>query len=132
MIDVVKPGQIYKLTQYEKLGGEPAVNAAVDIFYRKVLGDYRINRFFDGVDMEQQAAKQKAFLTMVFGGPHSYTGQDMRKGHARLVEMGLDDSHFDAVMEHLGGTMQELDVPADLIAEAAAIAESTRNDVLGK
>ena len=117
---------------YEKIGGEPAVNAAVDIFYRKVLGDYRINRFFDGVDMEQQAAKQKAFLTMVFGGPHSYTGQDMRKGHARLVKMGLDDSHFDAVMEHLGETMQELDVPADLIAEAAAIAESTRNDVLGK
>ena len=117
---------------YEKLGGEPAVDAAVDIFYRKVLGDYRINRFFDGVDMEQQAAKQKAFLTMVFGGPHNYTGQDMRKGHARLVKMGLDDSHFDAVMEHLGETMQELDVPADLIAEAAAIAESTRNDVLGK
>ena len=117
---------------YEKIGGEPAVDAAVDIFYRKVLGDYRINRFFDGVDMEQQAAKQKAFLTMVFGGPHSYTGQDMRKGHARLVKMGLDDSHFDAVMEHLGETMQELDVPADLIAEAAAIAESTRNDVLGK
>jgi hemoglobin len=124
--------QIMSESLYEKIGGEPAVDAAVDIFYRKVLGDYRINRFFDGVDMEQQAAKQKAFLTMVFGGPHSYTGQDMRKGHARLVKMGLDDSHFDAVMEHLGETMQELDVPADLIAEAAAIAESTRNDVLGK
>ena len=53
---------------YEKIGGEPAVNAAVDIFYRKVLSDYRINRFFDGVDMEKQAAKQKAFLTMALVG----------------------------------------------------------------
>lgn len=117
---------------YEKLGGESAVDAAVDIFYRKVLSDYRINRFFDSVDMEKQAAKQKAFLTMAFGGPHTYSGKDMRDGHAHLVKMGLDDSHFDAVMEHLGATMQELAVPDDLIAEAAAIAESTRADVLGK
>ena len=117
---------------YERIGGEAAVNAAVDVFYRKVLSDYRINRFFEGVDMETQAAKQKAFLTMVFGGPANYTGEDMRNGHAHLVKMGLNDSHFDAVMEHLGGTMEELKVPPELIAEAAAIAESTRNDVLGK
>ncbi|CAI8828022.1 MULTISPECIES: group I truncated hemoglobin [Methylococcus] len=117
---------------YEKLGGEAAVNAAVDIFYRKVLADPRINRFFEGVDMEKQAAKQKAFLTMAFGGPHNYTGMDMRRGHAHLVKQGLNDVHFDAVMEHLGATMKELNVPDELIAQAAAIAESTRNDVLGR
>lgn len=115
---------------YEQLGGEAAVNAAVDVFYRKVLSDYRINRFFDKSDMEKQAAKQKAFLTMAFGGPNNYNGKDMRQAHERLVKMGLDDSHFDAVMEHLGATMQELNVPAELIAQAAAIAESTRSDVL--
>lgn len=119
-------------TLFEQLGGAAAVDAAVDIFYRKVLADYRINRFFDNVDMEKQAAKQKAFLTMAFGGPHNYTGEDMRKGHERLVRMGLDNSHFDAVMEHLGATLQELNVPAALIAQVAAIAESTRNDVLGR
>ena len=117
---------------YERIGGEAAVDAAVDIFYRKVLADDRVNQFFENVDMEKQAAKQKAFLTMAFGGPHNYTGEDMRKGHAHLVAKGLNDSHFDAIMENLGATLQELNVPADLIAEAAAIAESTRNDVLGK
>ena len=40
-------------------------------FYRKVLADERISRFFDDVDMERQAAKQKAFLTMVTSGPAS-------------------------------------------------------------
>ena len=120
-------------TLYEKLGGEAAVNAAVDIFYRKVLSDDRINRFFEGVDMDKQASKQKAFLTMAFGGPHNYSGKDMREGHAHLVkDMGLSDEHFDAVVENLGATLQELNVPADLIGEAAAIAESTRNDVLGR
>ena len=117
---------------YAKLGGEAAVNAAVEIFYRKVLNDDRISRFFEGVDMDKQFAKQKSFLTFAFGGPNNYTGLDMRKAHARLVQQGLNDSHFDAVMEHLGATLEELNVPKNLIAQAAAIAESTRNDVLGR
>ncbi len=117
---------------YEKLGGEAAVDAAVNIFYRKVLSDHRISRFFDGAEMNRLAAQQKTFLTFAFGGPNSYTGEDMRRGHAHLVKQGLNDSHFDAVMENLGATLTELNVPAELISEAAAIAESTRDDVLGK
>ncbi len=117
---------------YERIGGEAAVNAAVELFYRKVLNDYRINRFFTNTNMDEQITKQKAFFTMAFGGPNTYTGTDMRNAHAPLVKKGLDGSHFDAVMEHLGATLKELNVPSDLIAEAAAIAESVRNDVLGK
>ncbi|HHS84045.1 MAG TPA: group 1 truncated hemoglobin [Gammaproteobacteria bacterium] len=115
---------------FDRLGGDSAVNAAVDLFYRKVLVDERINHFFQGIDMDRQAAKQKAFLTMAFGGPNSYTGEDMRKGHAHLVERGLDDSHFDAVVENLGSTLTELGISDDLISEVVAICESTRDDVL--
>jgi hemoglobin len=46
--------------------------------------------------------------------------------------MGLDDSHFDAVMEHLTATLQELNVPENLITQVATIAESTRTDILGR
>jgi hemoglobin len=119
-------------TLFEQLGGEAAVDAAVDIFYRKVLEDYRINRFFNNVDMDKQAAKQKAFLTMAFGGPNNYSGKDMRDGHAKLVKLGLDDSHFDAVIENLAATLTELGVSTELIGQVAAIAETTRADVLGK
>jgi hemoglobin len=119
-------------TLYERIGGEAAVNAAVELFYRKVLSDYRINRFFENADMDKQIAKQKAFFTMAFGGPNNYTGQDMRNAHANMVKTGLNEDHFNAVMEQLGATLTELNVPADLIAEAAAIAESTRKDVLGQ
>ncbi len=117
---------------FEKLGGEAAVDAAVDIFYRKVLVDTTINRFFDSVDMEKQAAKQKNFLTMAFGGPNNYTGEDMRKGHAHLVKQGLNDEHFDAVAGHLKSTLEELNVAEDLINEVLTIAGSTREDVLGR
>lgn len=117
---------------YEQLGGEAAVDAAVDIFYRKVLQDDRINHFFDSVDMSKQAAKQKAFMTMAFGGPNEYTGQDMRTGHAHLVEQGLNDTHFDAVVENLEATLRELHVPDTLIAQVNSIVESARDDVLGR
>ena len=112
---------------YERIGGEPAVNAAVDLFYRKVLSDDRISHYFDTVDMDGQRAKQKAFLTFAFGGPNAYSGRDMRAAHAKLK---LSEGDFTAVMENLGSTLKELGVADDLIAEAAGIAMSVKGDVL--
>ncbi len=119
-------------TLYERIGGAAAVKAAVDIFYGKVLADTRIAHFFDGVDLAGQASKQRAFLVMAFGGPNTYAGADMRSAHARLVDRGLDDSHFNAVVENLAATLSELGVGADDISEVAAIAETVRSDVLGR
>jgi hemoglobin len=117
---------------YEQLGGEAAVNAAVDVFYRKVLTDDRVSHFFDDVDMDHQIAKQKAFLTMVFGGPVAYSGKDMRQGHAHLLQRGLNDSHVDAVIELLGESLREVGAPEELIRKVAAVAESARGDVLNR
>jgi hemoglobin len=117
---------------YDRLGGQGAVDAAVDIFYRRVLADAYIKRFFEGVDMARQSAKQKAFLTMVFGGPNSYTGKDMREGHRHLVKMGLDGTHFDHVLAHLRSTLAELGVGEAGITEVINLAETTRNDVLDR
>lgn len=115
---------------FERLGGAPAVEAAVEIFYRKVLADERISGFFKGVDMKRQARSQRAFLTMLMGGPNSYTGANLRSGHRRLT--GLDDSHFDAVVEHLAATLKELGAAEADVAEAGALAESARADVLNR
>ena len=120
-------------TLFEQIGGEAAVDAAVDLFYKKVLADERIKHFFEGVDMEKQHRMQQGFLTFAFGGPNNYSGKGMAAAHRKLVaEKGLDDSHFDAVMEDLGATLKELGVPDNLIGEAAAIAESVRGPVLGR
>lgn len=118
---------------FDRIGGEAAVSAAVDLFYRKVLADPRIAHFFDGVDTARLQRMQQGFLTIAFGGPNRYTGRGMAAAHRRLVEeMGLNDTHYDAVMEHLGETLAELGVPEALIGEAAEIAESVRDDVLGR
>ncbi|KFE62327.1 group I truncated hemoglobin [Hyalangium minutum] len=132
-VQAVQPvGGEQKGSLFEQIGGPKAMEAAVELFYRRVLMDERISPFFEGVDMERQAAKQQAFLTMVCGGPHNYTGMDMRKGHAHLVKRGLNDAHFDAVAEHLGGTLEELGVARLLIEQVLKAAESMRADVLNR
>lgn len=120
------------MSLYDDLGGAKALDAVVDSFYKKVLADDRVNGFFAGTDMEQQARKQKAFLTFAFGGPNKYTGKNMKDGHAHLVARGLNDSHVDAIIELVGATLKEFNVPDDKIKEVAAIAESVRESVLGR
>ncbi len=114
---------------YEKLGGAASIDAAVDIFYRKVLSDDRISHFFDTVDMDSQHVKQKAFLTMAFGGPNEYTGKDMREAHKH---MNLTEEHFGAVAECLVGTLKELNVGEDDINDVVNVALSVKDDVLNK
>ena len=117
---------------FERIGGAGSVDAAVDIFYRKVLADDSINDFFDSTDMDDQRNKQKSFLTMAFGGPNKYTGKDMRVAHARLVADGLNEDHFNAVAGHLQSTLEELSVPSELVAEVMGVAASTMDDVLNR
>lgn len=118
-------------TLYERIGGKDALDAAVDLFYGKVLADDRINFWFESVDMAKQRGKQKAFLAYAFGAPIKYTGEDMRSAHAPMVEKGLNDDHFNAVAENLVATLVDLNVPQELIDEVCTLLETTRGDVLG-
>ncbi len=116
---------------FERIGGEPAVEATVDKFYLRVMKDSRINHFFAGVDMEKQREHQKAFLTFVFGGSAYYEGLSLRTAHEKLVEQfGLTEEHFDAVFEDLVLTLKELNVADDLIQEIGKILDSVQIYIL--
>ncbi len=120
--------EIKNQTLFDRIGGMNAVDAAVDIFYRKVVADHRVNEFFKEVNVENQSGKMKAFLAYAFGAPLAYTGKDMREAHAH---MDLSEDHFNAVSEILVATLEELSVPQKMIDEVVLIALSTREDVLG-
>ncbi len=117
---------------FQRLGGQEAVDSVVETFYRKVLMDDRINQYFEDIDMDEQIQKQKAFLTMVFGGPASYSGRDMREAHRHLVDRGLNDQHVDAVLELLASSLADHGVSQEDISEVAGIANSVRDDVLSR
>jgi len=112
---------------FERIGGRDAVSAAVDIFYNKVLADPLLKDFFTTVDMPRQISKQKMFLTYAFGGMPNYSGKNMREAHKHL---NLKEEHFGAVAGHLQTTLEELNVPTDIIGEVMTIAASTHDDVL--
>ena len=116
---------------FDRLGGEAAVMAAVDLFYAKVLADPVTAPFFEGLDMDAQVKKQVAFMSRAFDGPDTYQGRDLRSAHAKLVaEQGLSDVHFDAVAKHLGDTLAQLGIVDELIREVLDRIEATRTEVL--
>ena len=59
---------------YERLGGAPAIDAAAELFYRKVMSNPLLEPYFADVNMDRQVAKQAAFLTLALGGPNGYSG----------------------------------------------------------
>lgn len=117
---------------FQKIGGKDAVQAAVTKFYGRILTDPLLSPFFDPNRIDVLKRSQIAFMTMAFGGPHNYTGKNLRDAHAPLVARGLADKHFDMVVWHLSEVLHELQVPEPLIEEVLAIVETTRNDVLLK
>lgn len=117
---------------FDRIGGKDAVRATVVKLYEKILDDDLLSMFFADTDIERLRHSQTAFVTMAFGGAGQYNGIELRKAHRPLVERGLSDVHFDAVAKHLADGMRELDVAEELIAEALAIVETTRDDVLCK
>ncbi|MBL4612731.1 MAG: hypothetical protein JKY91_03210, partial [Emcibacter sp.] len=51
-------------TLYTNIGGAPAVNAAVDLFYNKISAATSLQTFFKDTNMTQQRSKMKKFLTL--------------------------------------------------------------------
>lgn len=114
---------------YQKIGGKAAIDAAVELFYKKVLADDRVKHFFDDINMNKQRRKQKEFLSAALGGPIPWTGKDLRTAHQ---DMNLNETHFNAIAENLKATLEELKVDKSLIDQALAIVATTRDAVLNR
>jgi two-component system chemotaxis sensor kinase CheA len=117
-------------TLYENLGKSRGVEATADIFYTKLMADDRVSGLFDGLDISFLREKGIAFLTYVFGGATQYGGKSLQEAYTPLKAMGLNNDDFDAVMENLEGSLDELGVPEFLINEVSDIAETLRDIVL--
>ena len=112
---------------YASIGGAPAVRAAVDDFYARVLADRRLAPFFAGTDLERLKAHQRAFLAAAIGGPEVFGGRDLASAHAGL---GIADRDFDAVVGHLAGTLIGLGVPEDTMGQIAGALAPLRDDIV--
>lgn len=97
---------------YEEIGGQVAVEAAVNRFYERVTIDPILEHFFKNMDIRGLKVHQTSFLTQAMGGPARYNGAAMDRAHSHLT---IEQRHFDAVAGHLVGTLQDLGVAEHLI-----------------
>ncbi|MDZ4236389.1 MAG: group 1 truncated hemoglobin, partial [Dietzia sp.] len=69
---------------FDQIGGAPAVTAAVEDFYRRVLADPELTPYFENVDVKRLKGHQRSFIAAAIGGPEPYLGRPMREAHARF------------------------------------------------
>lgn len=117
---------------YEKVGGRSKIQEIVTRFYDRVLADPSLHHFFERADMDGLRTRQSMFLSMLLGGRRTYGGRDIREAHAESRARGLNETHFDLLMEHFRMALSESGVGEEAVAESLALLEGTRNDVLGR
>lgn len=133
LIPVKQEGLVRNVSLFSRIGGSAAISTWLRNFYGKALKDKRIHKYFDFDDaqeIEQRIQAQIAFIGAVIGGP-SGPGMNFHSLVAQLKSLGLDDSHFDAVVENLTTTLQGQNVQPALIKELMDFCENLRKQVLG-
>ncbi|MFI0351163.1 group 1 truncated hemoglobin [Actinomadura sp. 9N407] len=112
---------------YESIGGEPALTAVVDDLYERILSDDMLKAFFVGMNRNRLKGRQVEFFGQALGGPMAYRGRAMKPVHLGL---GIEQRHFDRVAEHLVAALAAAGVPAETIAEIAALVLPLADDIV--
>ena len=90
---------------FNRIGGEPAIQATITEFYKRVLADPLLKPFFRDVDMSWLKQQQFDFFVGALGGPQRYRGADMKTAHRHLA---IEEKHFAQVATHLVGALKSL------------------------
>lgn len=115
------------VSDYDLVGGGPAVARVVDGFYERVTADPDLAHYFEGVDLNRLKRHQALLVSQVMGGPTAYDGRELGVAHARL---GITDEAFDRVVAHLAATLQEAGAPADVIGRVGGALGGTRSAIV--
>ncbi|GAA3390484.1 group I truncated hemoglobin [Cryptosporangium minutisporangium] len=102
-------------TNFDRIGGAPAVAAVVDVFYEEVLADPLLAPYFEGVDLERLKEHQRLFVGQALGAGPPYTGRAMNVAHAGL---GITPAAFAAVIGHLGAALADAGADDEMIYQA--------------
>jgi len=117
---------------YERLGGQPAIDAVANGLVDRILKDNRVNKWFAHASSsaENTNAYKKtlaSFICVGVGGPCKYMGKDMVAAHAGR---GVTDEAFAAVAEDLTAVLDQLKVPAKEKAEVMQIVGSLKPSIV--
>ncbi len=119
---------------YERLGGQPAVEAVTSGLVDSILTDGRINKWFahaasSPANTAAYKAKLYEFVCQNTGGPCHYTGPDMVTVHKGR---GVTSEAFDAVVQDLIAVLDKLGVPEKEKGELLAILGPLKSSIVQK
>jgi hemoglobin len=112
---------------YDRLGGQPAIEAVVKDFAGNVLADARINKKFAKSNADRLVKNLTDFVCNATGGPCKYTGQSMKKSHKN---MGVTTGEFNALVEDLVKTLDKFKVPEKEKGELLAALGPLSKDIV--
>src|SRR5262247_1756786 len=121
------PSSAPKASLFDRLGGQPAINAVVDDFATNVLNDPRVNKKFAKTDAPRLLANLKDFVCNATGGPCQYKGLSMKDSHKN---MGTTAGEFGALVEDLVKTLNKFNVGATEQKELLTALGGLRNDIV--
>ncbi len=116
-----------KLSLYQRLGGETRVRKIVNDILDKNLSNPLIGHHFRSIDMNKLKQLVFEFFSMGTGGPHHYTGRDMRTSHANL---NITEQDFEIANEDTLAAMEENGVSEEDKKEIISILNSMKSDVV--
>ena len=115
------------VSDYQRVGGGPAISAVVDRLYELLLDDERLVSHFAGTDLPRLKRHQALLISQVLGGPASYDGRDLREAHAG---MDISRADFGLVVRYLVQALEEAGVDDEIIARLGTTLAATENDVV--
>lgn len=125
-------GKVQKTTKtaslYERLGGEAKVRKIVNDILDKNYNNPHIGHHFRNVDMKKLKQLVFEFFSMGTGGPHPYTGRDMRASHTGL---NISEDDFERGNLDIEQALEENGVGEAERKEVIAILNSMKRDVIG-
>src|SRR5262249_49077511 len=92
-------------TIYEAIGGRPALKAAVDGLFARLIADPELGRFFPAGVGQVHRGFLITLLGEALGGPERYRGPDLTVAHRGL---SISDAHFNRTAALLDDTLVEL------------------------
>ncbi|MEO5999204.1 MAG: group 1 truncated hemoglobin [Chitinophagaceae bacterium] len=120
-----------KITQkslYERLGAEQGVRNIVNDVLDKNANNPLIAHHFKNIDMDKLKQLVFEFFSMGIGGPHSYTGRDMRTSH---TGMNINEEEWVTATDDTLWALDTNGIGQVEKNEVIAILESLKGDIVG-